>query len=134
MVKVNRLLQKSPDDRYQSARDVVADLQTLQETGVVRVQQPRTLSRRAAAFAAVVAIAAIAGGWWGVQRLRSSAASPPTLVVVPATVTGPAQFQYLTDAIPASLTARLTVERGLRMKLPPSSAESLEADCHMAPR
>src|SRR5262249_53462546 len=55
--------------------------------------------------------------------LRQSSSLPRTLVVVPAAVTGPAQFQYLTDAIPASLTARLTGEGGLRMKMPPSSAE-----------
>ena len=121
---VQRLLQKAPEHRYQSAHDVVVDLETLRETGVVHVQPPRSTSRRTPRIAAAVLIIfAIAGAWIGMQRLRPGPSPPATLVVVPASVAGPAQFQYLTDAIPASLTARLAGEGGLRIKMPPTTSE-----------
>jgi tetratricopeptide (TPR) repeat protein len=120
---VKRLLQKRPEHRYQSAHEVAGDLRTLQETGAVRVQQPRRRSRRPAAIAAALAIAAVASAWWGVQRLGQRPALATTFVVVPAAVTGATQFQYLTDAIPTSLTARLAEGGRLRMKMPPTTAE-----------
>jgi len=128
---VAKLLRKQPIERYQSAGEVIEDLRAVQETGVVRIAPVATSvavpTRRPAAIAtgaaAVVAIAAAL--WWGAQRGRPAPAPalPAALVVVPATVTGPAEFQYLSDAIPASLTARLTGSKRLRLKMPPSATE-----------
>ena len=106
---------------------MIEDLRSIQHTGDVASRRA-AVSRRRLRLAALVTVAvAVVGGaaaWW--RTLRITVTGPATvqgLVVIPATVTGPPQVQFLADAIPNSLTTRLSERGGLKMKVPPTSNE-----------
>jgi tetratricopeptide (TPR) repeat protein len=124
---VAKLLAKDPAARYQSASKVIADLRALQQRGDL-VRRRLAVSRRrllaAGAVAAGLVVVASAVGWWRTHRITVAATGTVrSLVVVPATVIGPVQFQFLADAIPNSLTTRLSERGGITMKVPPTSIE-----------
>jgi len=132
---VSKLMAKDPADRYQTAADVIADLRSIQQTGDI-ARRRAAVSRqriRAAAIAAAVVIA-IGGGaaWWRSHRITiAMPVGGQALVVIPATVTGPPQIQFLADAIPNSLTTRLTERGGLKMKVPPTAIEFANAGANL---
>jgi len=78
------------------------------------------------AAAAVVVLGV--GGVVAWQRFRSAPpTAAPSIVVLPADVTGPPNsttpFEYLRDAVPATLSTRLATIEGLETKVPPTSVE-----------
>jgi eukaryotic-like serine/threonine-protein kinase len=126
-VVVAKLLAKEPADRYQTAAEVVDDLRAIQTTGDLAWGRT-TVSRRLmiAAAVATMAIGVVSGvAWWRTHAIRVASTIPAvqTLVVVPATIAGPPQFQFLADAIANSLTTRLSGTGGVAMKVPPTSSE-----------
>ena len=73
---IRHCLEKDPEERFQSARDLAFDLEALAGglTGPAvstAATAPRTLKLRMAA-AAVLALIAIAGAWWAGRELRPS--------------------------------------------------------------
>jgi TolB-like protein len=80
---------------------------------------------------AAVAIVAVLGAGaaiaWYIRTHSSAPIGVPSLVVIPAEVTGPAQsaaaFEYLKDAVPATLSTRLSSVPGVETKVPPSTVE-----------
>jgi eukaryotic-like serine/threonine-protein kinase len=124
---IAKLMAKDPAARYQSAADVLEDLQSIQQTGDVASRRAAVSRQRLRAAAVIVAVLAAVGGaaaWWRTHRITiARPVSVQGLVVVPATVTGPPQVQFLADAIPNSLTTRLGERGGIQMKVPPTSIE-----------
>jgi TolB-like protein len=124
---VAKLLAKDPAERYQAAAQVIDDLRAIQQTGDLAWRRAAVARRRvglAAAVAAAILLVVSAATWWKTHRITvAGTTATPSLVVVPATVMGPSQFQFLADAIPNSLTTRLTERGGIAMKVPPTSSE-----------
>jgi TolB-like protein len=118
---VARLVHKDPARRYQSARELSADLRAIKAGRRAHSALGRRL-RRLAAAAIVIAVALGGIGWWSTRGLRLAPDSR-AIVVVPATVEGGPEFLYLTEAIAASITTRLSERGGVRVKVPPTVAE-----------
>jgi len=133
---IAKLMAKDPAARYQSAADVLEDLRSIQQTGDVASRRVAVSRKRLRAAAVIVAVLAAVGGgawWWRTHRITiARPASVQALVVVPATVTGPPQVQFLADAIPNSLTTRLGERGGIKMKVPPTSIEFANAGGNLA--
>jgi serine/threonine protein kinase len=124
---VAKLLAKDPAARYQSASELADDLRAIQETGDLTRRRAGVSRRRllvAGVVAAGIVVIGSASAWWRTHRIMvANSGAVQSLVVVPAAVTGPPQFQFLADAIPNSLTTRLSQHGGVKMKVPPTSIE-----------
>jgi TolB-like protein len=129
---IRKCLQKDPDDRYQSVKEILVDLKALRrETDPGLVRSPAPVRRRSwkvlAATAAALAILATAA-----IGLRHWSAPTPadSVVVLPATVSGPEEVQYLSEAVAVTLSNRLAQVEGLDTKVPPTLQEfaRLEGD------
>jgi serine/threonine protein kinase len=129
-----KCLERDPENRYQLAKEVAIDLRRLGASTTAR-QQPPPLARgrmprwqlAIAAGIAVVAIAAAAWIAWGMRRGSDRAAPAPdsiaSIVALPSKVVAQSSDQFLTDAIPNTISAHLTQVSGLETKVPPSSIE-----------
>ena len=115
---INRLLAKSPDDRYASTRDLARELRLLRDRVVAEESgfHPRALPRRerkpvwlavaaAAALAALIATAVILNR----NRTTTPAAAPKQYLAVLAfkDLTGDPNGQLVVDGFAETLTARL---------------------------
>jgi Tol biopolymer transport system component len=84
---VQRCLAKSPEDRWQNARDVLLELQWIQQSGVTRPEAsvgPKTSVRRPWLPWAVAATALLVGGLsWVVRPIRVAADRPVVRFDVP---------------------------------------------------
>src|SRR5262245_867732 len=129
---IGKLMAKDPAERYQTAAEAQEDLRSIQQTGDLASRRA-VASRKRLRLVAITVLALAAGGgvatWWRTHRITiARPASVQGLVVVPATVTGPPQVQFLADAIPNSLTTRLGERGGIKMKVPPTSLEFANAN------
>ncbi|HET7374118.1 MAG TPA: serine/threonine-protein kinase, partial [Gemmatimonadaceae bacterium] len=124
-VLVMGLLEKRPEDRPQSADEVLATLSTISATDGASASQrlrPHLTRRRAiAAGAALALLATLAlGGWWRVHA-RPSRLDEGLVVVAPFRVTGAdASLAYLREGMLDLLAAKLTGEGGPRAVSPRS--------------
>ncbi len=127
---LDRLLEKDRERRYQAAEDVSRDLRAIEEGARPR----RWRAAQATAWPRHWRAALLGGGalvLGAVFLLRVDAvrqrifrASEAAIVVaLPAQVYGAPEYEYLTDAVPASLSTHLTGVDGLETKVPPSAAE-----------
>jgi serine/threonine protein kinase/tetratricopeptide (TPR) repeat protein len=129
-----KCLERDPENRYQSAKEVAIDLRRLGSPTTVHHPAPAVplrASRTAlmlGAAAAIVAVGAVASIWLGMWR-RSDGTAPASphrimsIVALPSKVVAQASDQFLTDAIPNTISAHLTQVSGLETKMPPSSVE-----------
>ena len=129
-----KCLERDPESRYQSAKEVAIDLRRLGSpttTQSLPAAPKRGLSRPQLAMAAGVMVLAIVGAvwlWLAMQRkTEPPGASGPdavaSIVALPSKVTAQASDQFLTDAIPNTISAHLSQIKGLETKVPPSSVE-----------
>ena len=126
---VRRCLAKRPQDRFQSAPELVAALEAVEarpeaasRSWAVASVQARRWARTpvtALVAAAVVAVGII--GWVLAGRTFVSTVEAASIVALPAKVYGAEEFRYLTDAIPATLSTHLSQVEGLDTKVPPTS-------------
>jgi eukaryotic-like serine/threonine-protein kinase len=139
---VRRLLEKNPDDRYSSSRDLASELRLLrerligEESGVLPVAN--RLSRRAVAFAVSAALlVALALGttyYFGTDRLSTSTTPIPTAAVQKRDaqylavmrfkdLTGDERGQLVVDGFAEILTTRLARYPALQVIRAPASED-----------
>ena len=139
---VRKMLEKDCERRYQSVHEVWNDLQQLQEesgsqrpqdsgseaTESERPTQPRLGLGVRTALGTTVAAAVIALAVF-LSRSTSPEVVPGALevdsvVALPTQVFASADLEYLTDAVPATLSSLLARVDGLETKLPPTSLQA----------
>jgi len=138
---VRHCLEKDSSVRMQSAREVIFALETLstlsgeapEETTARRVETGAWYRRHRTALAGVaLLVAAIAGGglWWRSRSVRPVAGGLPSILALPCKVYGAPEAEYLTDAIPGTVSTLLAGVAGLDTKVPPTSldVERLKGD------
>ena len=129
-----KCLERDPESRYQSAKEAAIDLRRL--ASPTTLSQPSAAARRAVpgwqlALVAGVAILAVAAGlsaWLGLWGPRhgegpSGVGDIVSIVALPSKVAAQSSDQFLTDAIPNTISAHLTQVNGLETKVPPTSGE-----------
>jgi serine/threonine protein kinase/tetratricopeptide (TPR) repeat protein len=129
-----KCLERDPENRYQSAKEVAIDLRRLgaptttlpsPTVAAARHRSPKPIA--VAAAVAVVALAAAGMVWRGRSDRTSPAATAPdgvaSVVALPSKVFAGAADQFMTDAIPNTISAHLSQVKGLETKVPPSSVE-----------
>ena len=128
-----KCLERDPESRYQLAKEVAIDLRRLgSPTAIAHTPAPvrARFSRTQIAVAlGVVAVAVTAGVFWLGQRRQGRPPGAATvegiasIVALPSKVIAQPSDQFLTDAIPNTISAHLTQVKGLETKMPPSSVE-----------
>jgi Flp pilus assembly protein TadD/TolB-like protein/predicted Ser/Thr protein kinase len=126
---IKRCLEKDPEDRYQSARGLEDDLESLRDgfrsdigsqTVVIR-DSLRTWQKRArfprGALAVAAVVAAVLIGAVFIGRVGSKQPAPlRTLAVMPfSNLTGDAELDQLAEGVSAGLANRLREEQGLQV-------------------
>jgi serine/threonine protein kinase/Flp pilus assembly protein TadD len=117
---ISKALKKSPDERYQSAADLLVDLRAI--GGGLQAPRARR-SRTMAVLAGMAAVLLIAAGvllarMWSSARQSASRTSEEigSLAVLPfANNTGNADMEYLADGITESLTRNLSQVPNLKV-------------------
>ncbi len=123
---VRHCLEKEPDNRFQTARDVVFALEALPEISTAKPASPMSplgvsLHRhRRSLVGATLLLAAVAVTLIFTNRRHSVA---PSLLALPCTVYGAPDVAFLTDAVPGTISTLLSGVEGVDTKVPPSSFE-----------
>jgi len=123
---VRHCLEKEPESRFQSARDVVFAIEALPEVSTARPTAPMSpagvwLHRHRMPLAgAALLLAAVAGTLIFVSRRHSGS---PSVLALPCKVLGSPESAYLTDAVPSTLSTLLAEVQGMDTKVPPTSSE-----------
>ena len=132
---LRRCLEKRPDDRFSSARDLAFALEAGTQSGEAlrdreSLARLAALRRWGAALLAVLLIALVAGGLlaWKPWRAMSTptgvaAGGAPSLVALPCKVFGAPEAAYLADAVPNTISTLLGEVTGLDTRIPPTSVE-----------
>ena len=108
-----KCLEKDPENRYQSAKELMVDLRRLvTPSTATQIAPARRLGRRPALVAgavAVVVLAVVAGVWfWQRQRGAATPAGPPSIAVLPFADMSPAKDQeYFADGLAEELLNKL---------------------------
>ena len=116
-----RCLEKSPSDRFGSARDLSFALRSVVEAPAARppeaaAAKTRTSSQRAPVVAVVLAVAVLSLAVLGVVRARGTSRSFESLAVLPFSNVGSNEAAaYLSDGITDSLIDRFSRLPGLRV-------------------
>jgi eukaryotic-like serine/threonine-protein kinase len=127
-----KCLERDPENRYQSAKEVGIDLRRLGSPATAHQTAPAPRHpMRQKPVTVGVGLAAVAllalGVWlWRKQADRPSATTADgiaSVVALPSKVVAQASDQFLTDAIPNTISAHLTQVKGLETKMPPSSVD-----------
>jgi len=128
-----KCLERDPESRYQSAKEVAIDLHRLGSPTTTQqashAHRP-PVTRRPFAVGLGLAAVALAGVlFWLAQPNQDDRPADATtegivsIVALPSKVVAQASDQFLTDAIPNTISAHLTQVTGLETKMPPSSVE-----------
>jgi serine/threonine protein kinase/tetratricopeptide (TPR) repeat protein len=124
---VRHCLEKEPESRFQSARDVVFAIEALPEISTARPTAPMSPAgvwlhrhRTSLSGTAVVLELAVAGALILANRKHSVVSS---VLALPCTVYGATEMAFLTDAVPGTISTFLSEVEGLDTKVPPTSLE-----------
>ena len=129
---IQKALEKNREERYQSAKDILVDLKRLKrdtESGEVAAK-PGISKRPAAHWLRLLAVfgivliilaAALLFKPWRSDNVSLTAAN--SIVVLPCKVYGAKDAEYLSEAIPGSLSTLLVNVEGLEIKAPITNSE-----------
>ena len=131
---INRLLSKSPDDRYASTRDLARELRLLRDRVVaeesgfhVRPEPPKSRKPIWIAVVAAVALGAFILGALKIGQKKTAAPAAPKqylAVLGFKDLTGDANGQLVVDGFAETLTARLAHFPTVQVMRPPTPAPS----------
>ncbi len=123
-------LEKDPGRRYQSAHDLIRDLNRSRTSSLGVARAKRALGRRwplalaSGAFALLAAAAVLNIGGLRDRLLgRTEIGLVESVVALPSEVVAGKDDQFLTDAIPRTLSTYLAQVEGLDTRMPPTSVE-----------
>ncbi|MDX2041891.1 MAG: serine/threonine-protein kinase [Acidobacteriota bacterium] len=115
---INHCLQKKPDERYQSARDLAFDLKAMLTGKTISAPLPKSLNRRnrlairSVAVALVVLLSITAWLFWGSKPVGAI----DSLAILPlVNASGDTNLDYLSEGITDSLINNLSQLRQLRV-------------------
>ncbi len=129
---VRHCLEKEPERRFQSARDIAFALEELPEVSSARPTAPMSQAgvwahrhRRSLAGAVLLVLALAVSGMLVFTGRKHSAASSglPVVLALPCTVYGAPEVAFLTDAVPGTISTLLAQVEGIDTKVPPTSLE-----------
>ena len=128
---VRHCLEKEPDRRFQSTRDVVFALKSLPEPSAAGDATPMTPAgiwlhrhrKPLAALALFVAVVATGVLVFTSRKQMAGSDRATSVLALPCKVYGTPGIEYLTDAIPGTISTLLAGVAGLDTKVPPSSVE-----------
>jgi eukaryotic-like serine/threonine-protein kinase len=128
---VNKMLAKDREERYQSIHDVWVDLRHVRnESSAQLPTTKRFLPKRSIwnvvalmIFVAVALIVILQYALKPTPEKFSSLANISSVVALPCKVYGSKEMNYLTDAVPSTLSTYLTKVSGLETKMPASTFE-----------
>lgn len=117
-------LRKDPQQRYQSAAEMDADLARYLGRERVLARRPRKLPRMAAvvSMAAAVAIGIAGAGWWLRHRKTPPQGPVPVAVLPFTTASGDKTDQYFADALTQEVAGQLIHNKALRISPQASTA------------
>ena len=131
---VRQCLEKSPDDRFESAHDLAHTLRAVSDSGEISVTAPVQPYKRPVLWPALTAIVVViiaAGGWW-LLDLRPSPEIPEVkhIAVLPFEAVGDdSENRYLAAGLAATVADGLTImereTRGAAWVLPPDPGVTL---------
>ncbi|MGH6803830.1 MAG: protein kinase domain-containing protein [Methyloceanibacter sp.] len=121
---IRHCLEKRASERYQSARDLAADLKAVLSGSGKSITAP-AIKRRKRGLSVALTILALVTAVIGYFAWKGSvpAVEAAGIVALPTKVYGAQEFGYLTDAIPGTLSTHLAQVEGLETKTPPTSFE-----------
>jgi tetratricopeptide (TPR) repeat protein len=127
---VRHCLEKDPASRLQSARDVVFAIEALPDVSSAKPVAPMSPAglwfhrrRKALTGAALAVVLAGIGALIVSQRQTAGSKNVPTVLALPCKVYGAPEAEYLTDAVPGTISTLLSQVDGIETKVPPSSFE-----------
>ncbi len=127
---VRHCLEKDPDARYQSARDVAFALESLRDLSTATegvAMSPAGVwihrHRKLLAGAAIAVVLLAAGTLFVVRKQAATSKAVPSVLALPCKVYGAPEVAYLTDAVPGTISTLLSQVEGIDTKVPPSSFE-----------
>ena len=133
---IMKCLQKDPDSRYQSAKELLLDLRRLLTPSMYSAMEQLTKPsgrrgwRRIRLFAGVPAVlfAITFATFFLLKRISNNPATTTgpkirSVVALPSNVFGGEENKFFTDAIPNALSTQLSQIQGLETKVPPTSIE-----------
>ncbi len=127
---VRHCLEKEPESRFQSARDVAFNLEALPDVSSARPVAPMSpagvwLHRHRKSLAAAGLLFAVLAGAliFGTRRHSAVSGAIPSVLALPCTVYGAPEVAFLTDAVPGTISTLLSQVEGIDTKVPPSSFE-----------
>jgi serine/threonine protein kinase/tetratricopeptide (TPR) repeat protein len=128
---VRHCLEKEPEGRFQSARDVVFALEALPEVSTTKPVAPMSPAgvwlhrnrKSVSRTSTLLALVAIGTLFFVGSRKPTASGGPPSVLALPCTVYGAPEVAFLTDAVPGTISTLLSQVEGLDTKVPPSSLD-----------
>jgi eukaryotic-like serine/threonine-protein kinase len=122
---LNKALEKDRSLRYQSAAEIRTDLQRLKRDSTNITNIPRQKKSITWIAAVILPLILVAAFLLAPKKSQNTTLTKniSSIVALPCKVYGAAEMNYLTDAVPNTISTHLAAIHGVETKMPPSSVE-----------